>query len=60
MKYLCLILGVFLIAGALAAWVFYGKTINDQGFGYALVGVAGATIAAWGASIHEREMENKN
>jgi uncharacterized membrane protein YeaQ/YmgE (transglycosylase-associated protein family) len=59
MKYLCLILGVFLIAGALAAWVFYGRTGNDQGFGYALVGIAGAIIAGWGASMHEREIGNK-
>jgi hypothetical protein len=59
MKYLCLILGVFLIAGALAAWTFYGKASGDEGGGYAFVGIAGAIIAGWGASIHEREMDEK-
>lgn len=49
-----------MIAGALAAWVFYGRTGNDQGFGYALVGIAGAIIAGWGASMHERETGSKN
>ena len=56
MKCLCLIFGVLLIAGALTAWIFYGKTSNDQGVGYVFVGIAGAVIAGWGASIHEREM----
>ena len=60
MKYLCLILGVFLIAGALAAWIFYGKASGDAGGGYVFVGIAGAVIAGWGASMHERETGNKN
>jgi uncharacterized membrane protein YeaQ/YmgE (transglycosylase-associated protein family) len=58
MKYLCFIFGVLLIAGALAAWVFYGKPGEDGG-GHAFVGIAGAVIAGWGVSIHERELEKK-
>ena len=47
-----------MIAGALAAWVFYGKPGEDGG-GHAFVGIAGAVIAGWGVSIHERELEKK-
>lgn len=59
MKYLCLIFGVALIAGALAAWIFYGKPSGDHGGGYVFVGIAGSIIAGWGASIHERELKGK-
>lgn len=59
MKYLCLILGVFLIAGAFAAWIFYGKTSGDSGAGYTFVGIAGSVIAVCGITIHEREMYRK-
>ncbi len=57
MKYLCLILGVFLIAGALAAWIFYGKPLGDTGGGYFLVGIAGAALSGFGLNIYEKEME---
>lgn len=57
MKYLCLLFGVLLIAGAMAAWMFYGLTHNDFGGGYAFVGAAGAIIAGLGISIHEKEMK---
>jgi hypothetical protein len=56
MKYLCLLLGVLLLVGALAAWIFYGRTSGDNGGGYVSIGIAGIIIAGWGISLHEREM----
>lgn len=57
MKYLCFICGISLIAFALLAWILYGSKNGDQGGGYVCVGIAGAVIAGWGISIHEKEMK---